>query len=116
MQDPNQLNLNIPNIQDKAVETNPNISVSCNNNHNFWNLMFVLGMIVGSMTIGMMFAIVIMAFVLNRFNGVTVKENKIFNSQGREIDVRTQLPKLGIVLVWSGLALWATGGVFDAHF
>jgi len=63
----------------------------------------------------MMFAIVIMAFVLNRFNGVTVKENKIFNSQGKEIDVK-QVPKLGWVVAFSGIATWITGGIFDSHF
>lgn len=98
----------------RPTEVTLNENISFKNKDNFWNLMFVLGMLIGSMTIGMMFAIVIMAFVLNRFNGVTVKENKIFNSQGKEIDIK-QVPTLGWTVACTVVVLLIIVSIFNTE-
>jgi len=69
------------------------------NKDNFWNLLFALGVVLGSLTIGFVFSFIIMLFVLKRFNKVTFSDGKVFSSQNKELSIQKQTPSAVFVII-----------------
>jgi hypothetical protein len=69
------------------------------NKDNFWNFIFALGMIIGSITIGFVFSLIIMVLILKRFSKITFLDGKVFNSQGKELSIEKQTPSAAFVIL-----------------
>lgn len=86
------------------------------NKDNFWNLMFALGLFIGSQTIGLITALVILPFILKRFNGVKFIEGKFLNSEGNELIIPKQLPNSFLVIATTIAPILIMGAIFDSYF
>ena len=69
------------------------------NKDNFWNFIFALGMILGSVTIGFVFSLILMVLILKYFSKVTFIDGKVFNSQGKELSLEKQTPSAVFVIL-----------------
>ena len=69
------------------------------NKDNFWNFIFALGMILGSVTIGFVFSLILMVLILKYFSKVTFIDRKVFNSQGKELSLEKQTPSAVFVIL-----------------
>ena len=69
------------------------------NKDNFWNFIFALGMILGSVTIGFVFSLILMVLILKYFSKVTFIDGKVFNSQEKELSLEKQTPSAVFVIL-----------------
>ena len=88
-------------IDNKIVENNfrGTLFEPFANKDNFWNFIFALGTILGSITIGFVFSLIIMLLILKRFSRVTFVDGKVFNSQGKELSIEKQTPSAVFVIL-----------------
>jgi hypothetical protein len=88
-------------IDNKVVENNfrGTLFEPFANKDNFWNFIFALGMILGSITIGFVFSLIIMVLILKRFSKITFLDGKVFNSQGKELSLEKQTPSAVFVIL-----------------
>lgn len=69
------------------------------NKDNFWNLMFALGMSVGSATMGLFLTVLIVPLIVKYFSKVTFNDGKFLNSQGKELSIQKDVPKGATVII-----------------
>ena len=95
--------------ENKGVENNfsGTLFESFANKDNLWNCIFALDMIIGSLIIGFVFSLIIMVLILKCFSKVTFIDGKVFNSQGKELNIQKQTPSaIFVILTTVASTVW----------